>query len=151
MAYAQGTTVPVSRSKAEVESILRKAGATGYMCGWDSERGYTRVQCKLGGRMLLFEVWEPSVVEMKVTEAGRKRNLTAAKQAAVKETRRRWRGLVLIIKAKLEFIETGASSIDAEFLANLMLPDGSTVGSHAMPGVQRAYETGKMPKLLPGE
>jgi hypothetical protein len=63
---------------------------------------------------------------------------------------RRWRSLLLRIKAKLEAIADGMTTVEEEFLANLMLPDGSTVIEEVLPRLAVAYETGKMPQLLPG-
>ena len=55
----------------------------------------------------------------------------------------------MVIKAKLEAVESGISIFEEEFLAHLVLPDGKTVGQFMLPQVEAAYETGKMPKLLP--
>jgi response regulator RpfG family c-di-GMP phosphodiesterase len=44
------------------------------------------------------------------------------------ETRRRWRCLAMVIKAKLEVVASGISSFEEEFLAHVMLYDGRTVG-----------------------
>ncbi len=46
--------------------------------------------------------------------------------------------------------EAGITSFEEEFLAHIMLPDGTTVGEHTLPQVERAYLCGKMPTLLPG-
>ena len=36
--YAKDTTVPVERSRAEIERILQRYGATGFMYGWETTR-----------------------------------------------------------------------------------------------------------------
>ena len=56
--------------------------------------------------------------------------------------------LLLLVKAKVQLIRMGESSFEVEFLANVMLPDGSTVGEHVLPALAQTYNTGKMPKLL---
>lgn len=66
--------------------------------------------------------------------------------AAIKQ---RWRALALIIKAKLEAVESGISEFDDEFLANIMLPDGATVGEWFRPQLAEAYRIGSMPTGLP--
>jgi exopolysaccharide biosynthesis predicted pyruvyltransferase EpsI len=53
------------------------------------------------------------------------------------------------IKAKLEAVEDESASFDEEFLAYLVLPNGQTVGDTALPGIENAYLTHEMPKLLP--
>jgi hypothetical protein len=64
--------------------------------------------------------------------------------------RQRWRALALVIKAKLEAVEAGISSVEDEFLSFIMLPNGSTVGEWVQPQIERVYESGSMPALLPG-
>jgi hypothetical protein len=54
-----------------------------------------------------------------------------------------------VIKAKLEAVESRIAEFESEFLANIVLPDGQTVGKFMQPQVEKAYKTGKMPLLLP--
>jgi len=61
------------------------------------------------------------------------------------EVRRRWRALVLVVKGKLEAVESEIVTFEEEFLAHLVLPNGQTVGSEVRPMVAQAYETGIMP------
>jgi len=152
--YAEGTDVPVERSKAEIESLLRKHGATGFVSGWDDELGEQRIMCRIDGRMLRFTVTKPTPEDF-VPEPGpgvpydlSKRRRTGEKRAE-QEHRRRWRAQLLVIKAKLEMIAAGEGSIDTEFLANVMLPSGETFGEWAAPQLEAAYEDGGMPPLLP--
>jgi hypothetical protein len=63
--------------------------------------------------------------------------------------RQRWRALVLVLKAKLEAIESGISSFEDEFLAQTVLPDNTTVGGFMRPQLDRAYELGVMPSAMP--
>ena len=56
--------------------------------------------------------------------------------------------LLLIIRAKLEAVESGITTLESEFLANLVLPDGGTVGDWLAPQIDEAYATGKMPPML---
>ena len=64
------------------------------------------------------------------------------------EERQRWRALVLVIKAKLEAVESGITTFENEFLAHIVLPDNRTVGEWLAPQIDSAYEEGGMPKLL---
>ena len=59
------------------------------------------------------------------------------------------RALLLVIKAKLEAVTAGISTIETEFLANIVLPDNTTAGEWMLPQIDRAYCTGEMPPLLP--
>jgi hypothetical protein len=61
----------------------------------------------------------------------------------------RWRCLALVIKAKLEAVESGITTFEDEFLAHIMMPDGQTVGQHVRPNIASAYEQRSMVPLLP--
>jgi hypothetical protein len=65
------------------------------------------------------------------------------------EVRRRWRALGLVIKAKLESVESGIETFESAFMANIVMPDGKTFGKYAGPAIESAYSTGKVPLLLP--
>jgi hypothetical protein len=62
--------------------------------------------------------------------------------------RQRWRALALAIKAKLEAVEAGITSFEDEFMAHIVLPDGSTFGRWARPQIAKVYEENTMPSLL---
>ena len=57
--------------------------------------------------------------------------------------------LLLVIKAKLEAVTAGISTIETEFLANIVLPDNTTAGEWMLPQIDRAYRTGEMPLCCP--
>lgn len=78
-----------------------------------------------------------------------KRSEKQAYEAWEQACRSRWRALYLIIKAKLEAVESGISTIEREFLYDIVLPDGKTVGEFMTPQIAAAYETGEMPPMLP--
>ena len=56
---------------------------------------------------------------------------------------------MLVIKAELEAVTAGISTIETEFLANIVLSDNTTAGEWMLPQIDRAYRTGEMPPLLP--
>ena len=148
MSYAAHTNVSIERTRAEIEALLRQAGATGIYGGWDDKAGQGQVLCRLQERMIRFKVALPSLEEFKKTPGGRSRNAEHAQQARAQEERRKWRALLLIIKAKLEMIAGGDSSIEREFLSDLVLPDGSTVYETTHAAIAESYKTGAMPRLL---
>jgi hypothetical protein len=145
--YAEGTDVPVERSRAEIETILRKHGASGLATGWDYDERKGYVACRMKERNLHFQVVIPPASEFEFTAGKVKRNKAQLESAIAAEERRRWRGLLLVIKAKLELVASGGTSFDREFLADIMLPDGSTIGDSVVPRIGEAYANGKMPKL----
>jgi len=54
-----------------------------------------------------------------------------------------------VIKAKLEAVEAGIAVFEDEFMANIVLPNGSTVSQFMLPQIAQAYESGNMPNMLP--
>ena len=62
--------------------------------------------------------------------------------------RRWWPTLLLIIRAKLEAVEPGITTLESEFLANPVLPNGGAGGEWLAPQIDPAYATGRMPPML---
>ena len=58
------------------------------------------------------------------------------------------RGLLLIIRAQLEALRSGITTLENEFLTNIVLPDGGTVGQWLEPHVEEAYATWKILPIL---
>jgi hypothetical protein len=89
--------------------------------------------------------------EFKYTPKGRYlRSSENALKAWEQATKQKWRALALGIKAKLEFIESGISTFEQEFLGHILLPDGKTFGEWALPQIDEIYKTRKIPALMPG-
>ncbi len=150
MAYAEKTGVPVDRSKAEIEKILCRYGATGF--GYLTQAAQAAVMFIAHGKQVRFilPLPLPEDKRFKTTPTGRNRKSKAANDVFAQETRRRWRALALSIKAKLETVETGITEFEKEFLANIVLPNGRTVAEETIPAIEEAYRTGKPVALLPG-
>jgi hypothetical protein len=148
--YAAKTDVPTTRSFAEIERTLTRYGATEFQYGWQGTEA--RVLFGIANRRMLFRLPLPDRQDKEFTrtQTGRPRSATAAGDAYEQATRQRWRALALVIKAKLEAVDAGISTVETEFLANIVLPDGTTVGDRVAPGIELAYRTGQMPELLPG-
>jgi hypothetical protein len=66
-----------------------------------------------------------------------------------KAERQRWRALLLVIKAKLEAVESAITAFDEEFLAHIVMPNDRTVADLVHRLVDDAYRTGRMPALGP--
>lgn len=150
MRYAEKTSVSTDSSKAEIEKILRRYGAEQFMSGWDRNKAF--IAFKMNERNLKFIIPLPDMNsrEFTHTPAGRvRRNKDDCIKAWEQGCRQRWRALALVIKAKLEAVETGITEFEDEFLAHILLPGGETAGEFLKPQVAHAYLTGKMPKLLP--
>ena len=148
--YAENTSVGTDKSRAEIERTLQRYGADGFMYGWQGTAAI--VQFVAHGRQIRFELPLPDreAAEFTQTPTGRERSEKQARDAWEQACRQRWRALSLCIKAKLEAVEAGISTFESEFMANVVLPGGQTVGDWMAPQIERAYETGTMPPLLEG-
>lgn len=148
MTYAQKTEVPAERSRAEIERLLVRYGATAFQYGWEDNRA--AVGFRIEGRYVRILMPMPHPSESETTGAGRMRSESATMRAHEQAVRQRWRALVLIIKAKLEAVASGISTIEREFMADVVMPNNQTVGQWLAPQIEAAYTSGKMPPLLPG-
>lgn len=152
MRYAQTTLVSVDRSKAEIERLLSRYGADQFVSGWAD--GGAKVAFHAHDKFIRFMLPLPDKTddEFTKTPSGRRR-LSPEKAARAYEQgcRQRYRALALVVKAKLEAVETGITTFEEEFLAHIVMPDGKTIAEHTLPAIEAAYKGGKMPKaLLPG-
>lgn len=154
MTYAKDTGVPVERSRAEIEMILARYGATCF--GYMTEPECATIAFEINNRRVRFEVRIPTVASFKKYQRknsyGRLipcvRTDLQAIDAQKQACRQRWRALALVVKAKLEAVECGITTFEEEFLAHIVLPNGSTVGKWIGPQLARAYSTNAMPPLL---
>jgi hypothetical protein len=61
--------------------------------------------------------------------------------------RQRWRALCLSIKSKLECVESGIATFEAEFLPHLVMADGKTFGETVIPQLKDMREHGRIPTI----
>lgn len=145
--YASQTTVSQEKSRAEIEATLQRYGATSFLYATNPENAV--VGFIIGGRQVRFTLPMPDPKDRAFTHHSRgMRTANAAYGAWEQAGRQRWRALALVIKAKLEAVSAGITTIEDEFLAHTVLPDGSTVGQWAAPQLAIAYESGAMPSTL---
>jgi hypothetical protein len=150
MKYAADTSVSVEKSRAEIERTLQRWGAEQFMYGWNADQAV--VGFIMRGRQLRFLLAMPdrNAAEFLFTPARKTRRTDAqAYEAWEQACRQRWRALNLVIKAKLEAVESGISTFDNEFLAQLVLPNGQTVAEAVTPQLIGGIENNAMPPLLP--
>lgn len=152
--YAEGTTVSTENSRMEIERTLRRYKADAFAFGQEARTA--TVMFRMQGRMVRFVLTLPdpdddafwlykqgSSTFRRVPAEGEKRWEQACRQ--------KWRALALVIKAKLEAVAAGITTVEDEFLAHTVLPDGTTVGDWARPQIDQVYLDGKMPPLLLGD
>lgn len=159
--YAEGTSVPVSRSREELQRILERAGALeiAFATGAGG-RARCAFRLKSTGLLVALEVppVDPAALARKLgirsdrysKKEGRwlkPHELALAK--ADGEHRRRWRALLLVVKAKLEAIASGISTFEGEFMAGVVLANGRTLEAELAPKLKELAESGAVPSLLP--
>jgi len=149
--YAAGTTVSVERTKAELERILRRSGASQYGTATDDAAGSAVVYFRLDGRAIRLKVPLPKEDAFKRDPRGRPLPPQEVVRRHEQACRSRWRGVVLIVKAKLQLIGLELSTVEREFLADVALPDGRSVYELLRPALEEAYASGQMPLLGAGE
>ena len=129
MRYAEGTKVTVESSRGEITGILAKHGCD--RMAWGTEPTADTLQFTLGGHLFRFTITKPTWAEVSayLRTQGRDPGRVYDPNAAVAaEWRRRWRAHVLLIKAKLEFIEGGDTTLELEFMPYTVLKSGQTLG-----------------------
>lgn len=126
MKYAAYTTVPVSKSRMEIENTVLRFKADQFGIAMTSDKAM--VQFRLKPWMLRFILPLPNSNEP--------------------EQRQRWRALCLIIKAKFAAIEARITSVEEEFEAHIVMPDGKTMHEHIAPKLKQIQESGHLPETL---
>lgn len=124
--FAKGTTVPVEKSRMEVDRYLNKRGAEAFATMSDAHRFV--LQFRLKDRSVRFVV--PTPAWPKTGTADQR------KRVVERELQRRWRALLLVLKAKFESIDSGITTFDQEFLAQMVAGDGRTVGEILVPEIE---------------
>jgi hypothetical protein len=147
MAYAESTSVPVSKSRAEIERLLQKHKCAKFMAGVDNEAHRATVQFQAHSRIIRFEIALPDPADpqyRKIKNSYLQRSASGIAKVVEQAERSRWRALLLVIKAKLEAVESNIATFEEEFMAHIVLPNDKTVGEWVLPEVARIYETGRM-------
>lgn len=147
--FAAHTDVSVEKSRAEIENLITRYGATS--TAFMTSPGRSMIMFEAQNRRIVFELPLPEITDDKFARDGRHHKRTPDKRHEVWEQacRQKWRALALVIKAKLEAVESGITTFEDEFLAHILMPDGMTVGKHIKPNIAAAYAGGTMTPLLP--
>lgn len=148
--FAESTSVSSDASRAEIERTLRRYGASQFAYGWHETAAM--VGFVANDRQVRFILPMPDPRDREFThtpERGLERSRSQAEAAYEQAVKQRWRALALVIKAKLEAVETGIVTFEDEFAMHMVLPDGRTVRDHVLPAITEAYESGSARPLLP--
>ena len=134
--YAKDTIVPVSKTRGEIEQLLERAKAKQYGTAVDYDLLTARVQFRLHERIVRFTVALPD----------RKKFGDGVRYERAE--RQRWRALLLVLKAKLESVESQIETFESAFLAQIVMPNDKTVVDILVPIIAESYKGGAMPKGL---
>jgi len=132
MPYAEKTSVPVSRSKEQIEAMLLKVGVEKFAYMLDSV--HTLLMFSYGGIPYRIQIDIPSRDTWEGSEKSRDQ-----------EIRRLWRVAWLIVKNRVVFIEEGGEPFQAAFMPYMAVEGDSTLYEK----MQGALEEGKISKALP--
>lgn len=156
--FARNTEVPVERSRAEIEGLLVKYGASEFHSGWmvnAAQVGFRLKDLYIRFVLPIPTKGDPKFKSKTIRVAGRQKlkHFTDAQAERLREqeVKSRWRALALVVKAKLEAVECGISTLENEFMAFIVLPGvdftlGDWMTEHAMPAIRG----GSMPLQLTG-
>jgi hypothetical protein len=106
--FASNTRVPIERSRAEIERVIIKYGATRLATVYEGDRAMMAFE--FGGHRVRFILPSPD------------RSIFSRQDSYDKEHRRLWRAFALVIKAQLEAVVSNVFSFEDVFLAYLVEP-----------------------------
>jgi hypothetical protein len=124
--YAAQTKVPVERTKADIEKLVKKYGAKGFQSGWHGNQAH-----------LSFLAQERHI------------RMTVVVPESAQLARQKWRALLLVIKARLESVDAKIATFEQAFASDIVMPSGKTVWEEIREPIKLAYE-GKPQTLLGG-
>lgn len=140
--HAEGTKVSIAQSRAAIEDLVTKSGATRFATGLEARRAW--IGFEMNRRFVRFVLTLPARDEARFTEFFRGRvNPTTHRRTDSEvtrlhenECRRVWRSLLLSIRAKLTAIDDGISTFDIEFMPYVVMPGGKTIGETILPQME---------------
>lgn len=136
--YAERTTVSPSKTQGDIQKVLKRYEVDGTIMGHLDNRAYVEFAIKKRKRTVRIFITLPVQSDFNT-----ERQLEQAE-------RQSWRALYLVVKAKLESVDSEIETFDEAFMPHIVMANGHTVGQEILPVFQKTIEAGEMPKLLPG-
>lgn len=147
--YASNTSVSSENSRNEIERTLRRYGAEDFAYATNKERAMIGFVANERQVRFILPMPDPQSRQFTHTEGRGQLRAPAAREAAFEQAiRQKWRALALMVKAKLEAVDSGIVTFEQEFLPHIVLPGGQTVYESVARGVEAAYLTGNVTPLL---
>ena len=126
MPYAAHTSVPVERTKVDIEKLVKKYGAKGFAVGWHNDRA--QISFAAHDQLIRFTIIIPP---------------------APQPERTRWRTLLLLVKAKLEAVDAKVVTFEEAFVGDIVMPDtGKTVWEMTREQIKLGYAGKSVPLLI---
>lgn len=148
--YAAKTDVPVSKSRDEIERTLNRFGATAFAY-FSNAAGEMAISFEINRIRVMMRMQLPSRDQFRFNSYGNVRTDSAIEKDWEQACRQRWRSLANGVKAKLALIDDGISTVEREFLADIVVPStGQTYGEMAIPQIVEVYQSHALPPLVPG-
>jgi hypothetical protein len=145
--YAAKTEVSSQKSRVEIETTITRYGASSF--AYASQGDKAMIGFEKAGRTIRFVIPLPDRASREFTHHSTgPRTETAAAALYEQAVRQKWRAMALMVKAKLEGVESGIVTFEQEFLAHTVLPNGRTVFEETSGGVERALVEGHVRPLL---
>lgn len=148
--FAENTTVPVAKTRGEIEALLEKHGATKFASMYDESNAM--IGFAMRGRLIKFTLCLPDRTDDRFVKDTRYSWKTASvdeqKRRYDQEARRIWRALLLVIKAKLEAVDSEIITFEQEFLPFIVMADGRTIGEAIIPQLSGPMTTQDLSRLL---
>lgn len=143
MKYASGTTITPQRTMEDISRLLKKEGVRSIL--WID--GEEKIGCEfvMHERRLRFVCVLPTRYTTGLDKSARRMGAVQAEQAHQRLIREHWRGLLLVIKAKIESVTIGIETIEEAFMPQLVMADNRTMAEIVLPQIQ----SGQL-ALLPG-
>lgn len=147
--YAATTSVPVSKSRTEIEETLARFGASGF--GYFTRGEHIQIAFEIDDIRVVMKMSLPAKEQFERDKRGYLRADHLVEKDWEQACRQRWRSLANGVKAKLALVDDGISTVEREFLADVMTADGETVGEKLIPQLATVARSGDLPSLMPGK
>lgn len=140
--YAETTTISADRSIAEISKMLTaRYGADAKAVIEEPSQIGVQFRLPKYSRTVRVTLPLPSLQSFAISPGRIRRTGRQMQNAYDKEVARLWRVIVLLIKGKMELVESGIP-FDREWLGYLALPTGQTMGDLTSDKLTDALEQG---------
>ncbi len=145
--YAAGTTVSPARSREEIDSMLKRFGASGF--GYGEQKEAVAIIFEINESTYRYNVNMPKLEDFKRNTSGHSLSMKGQLNAWEQAVRETWRALVATIKGKLVAVDSGIESFEQVFQQYTVMPNGQTVGEYNKLQLETMRQTGELPRMLP--